>query len=229
MSGNSLDTLEDLCCLQGLTQLSASDNQLSDMKEVGRVLSGWPGLVQLDVMGNPLCQKYKYRDRIVTMCKCIGVVDGHVISETERQFLLSWKAMRRARRRQHRQARAGLIPDGVPTAQQILSSLPAPLTLPALPARQPLRDWRKKLQQQPQQPQQGTLDYVDTAGYTRLPEIVQNPHMQLDPLLETVRSPRHIQLDPQPLQRLPLETLSPIKETTHSWRARATVGSDAST
>lgn len=37
------------------------------------------------------------------MCKCIGVVDGHVISETERQFLLSWKAMRRARRRQHRQ------------------------------------------------------------------------------------------------------------------------------
>ena len=96
------------------------------------------------------------------------------------------------------------------------------------------------------QPQQGALEYVDTAGYTRLPQIVQNPHMQLEPLLATARNPHHLQLDPQPLQeivlnphvplepqvlqRLPLESLSPIKDTTRSsWRAVATVGSDAST
>ena len=95
------------------------------------------------------------------------------------------------------------------------------------------------------QEQQGALEYVDTAGYTRLPEIVQNPHTQLSPQLETVRNPHHMQLDPQTLQeivlsphmplelrvlqRLPLESLSPIKETAHSWRAVATVGSDAST
>ena len=34
----------------------------------------------------------------------------------------------------------------IPTTQHILSSQPPPLTMPALPARSPLRDW-KKMQQ----------------------------------------------------------------------------------
>ena len=54
----------------------------------------------------------------------------------ERQFLMNWKAMRKARRRRQRQTREG---EFLPTAKHIPTALPVPLTMPALPARQPLK------------------------------------------------------------------------------------------
>ena len=73
----------------------------------------------------------------------VGVVDGREVGETEKQFLVNWKAMRKARRKQQKALQAPRMEPSesskaIPTAKQILtSSRPAPpLTMPALPARQ---------------------------------------------------------------------------------------------
>lgn len=70
-------------------------------------------------------------------------MDGREVGETERQFLVNWKAMRKARRKQQKEFRDPRMEPSdslktIPTVEQILSaSRPAPpLTMPALPARQ---------------------------------------------------------------------------------------------
>ena len=73
VSGNNLDSIEDLQCLTGLVEFSATDNQLSSMKELSQVLGQWTKLTKLDLTGNPLCLKYKYRDRTITMGRSIGI------------------------------------------------------------------------------------------------------------------------------------------------------------
>ena len=67
-----MDSIEDLQCLTELTEFSAADNQLSSMKDLSKVLGQWTRLVRLEMTGNPLCQNYKYRDRTITMGRCIG-------------------------------------------------------------------------------------------------------------------------------------------------------------
>lgn len=172
VSGNNLDSIEDLQCLTELTEFSAADNQLSSMKDLSKVLGQWSRLVRLEMTGNPLCQKYKYRDRTITMGRCIGktssrrlsmgtqlmliiifiligCLDGREVSETERQFLMNWKVMRVARRRQQKAdvlaeqmgsvTLANSKNDKTQTASSLKAQMPKaalPLTLPALPARQ---------------------------------------------------------------------------------------------
>ena len=72
VSGNNLDSISDLECLNQLTHFLAIDNQLNDMKELACVLSLWYNLSRLDLMGNPLCHKAKYRDRVIVMGKKLG-------------------------------------------------------------------------------------------------------------------------------------------------------------
>ncbi|XP_019618917.1 PREDICTED: dynein assembly factor 1, axonemal-like [Branchiostoma belcheri] len=72
VSGNSLEDLQDFRCLGGLNQFMAADNQLEDMKELAQVLSGWPSLWRLELVGNPLCRKAKYRDRVIVMSGSLG-------------------------------------------------------------------------------------------------------------------------------------------------------------
>ena len=62
----------DLQCLNELTEFVASDNQLTSMKELSQVLGQWTKLTKLELTGNPLCQKYKYRDRVITIGRSIG-------------------------------------------------------------------------------------------------------------------------------------------------------------
>lgn len=64
--------MRDVECLCNLTQLMASDNHLTDMKELAHVLGQMPYLWRLDLMGNPLCHKAKYRDRVIVMAKKLG-------------------------------------------------------------------------------------------------------------------------------------------------------------
>ena len=104
-----------------------------------------------------------------------GIVDGREVSELERQFLQNWKAMRKARRRQKRQARAELT-GLIPPAQQTLSTIPPPVppTMPALPARQPLKtDWRKK--QGAEQEEVRLPELVQTSNSQRLPALSWSP------------------------------------------------------
>ncbi len=64
------------------------------------------------------------------------MVDGKEVSDTERQFLVNWKAIRRARRKNQKQVADPLNIETIPTAKQILHKGPPPLTMPALPPRQ---------------------------------------------------------------------------------------------
>ena len=82
------------------------------------------------------------------------MLDGHEVSETERQFLMNWKAMRKARRK-HQKRSLEQIPyvvnDTLPSSHPVfISSAPAPPpTLPALPARQLPHRCKKLIHQEP--------------------------------------------------------------------------------
>jgi Leucine-rich repeat (LRR) protein len=72
ISGNNIISIRDLESLQMLQQFMAGDNKLDDMKELGHLLSSWKHLWRLELMGNALCHKSKYRDRIIVMSNSLG-------------------------------------------------------------------------------------------------------------------------------------------------------------
>ncbi|NXS53781.1 PPR42 phosphatase, partial [Brachypteracias leptosomus] len=99
ISNNNIDELEQLAVLENLSSLTAADNQLQHLKDLEVVLSKWRKLRRMDLRGNPLCQQPKYRDRIVVQSQTLESLDGKDIKETERQFLMNWKASRAARQK----------------------------------------------------------------------------------------------------------------------------------
>ncbi|XP_072045949.1 protein phosphatase 1 regulatory subunit 42-like [Amphiura filiformis] len=100
VSSNNLDDIADLRILRYITQFVANDNKLRDMKTLSRVISSWQQLWRLELIGNPLCRKAKYRDRVIVMNESIAVLDGREISDTEKQFLLKWREAKDAKKRQ---------------------------------------------------------------------------------------------------------------------------------
>ena len=74
ISGNAMDSIRDIENLRNLYQLNVSDNLLNDMKELAHVIGGMFKLWRLDVFGNPLCHKAKYRDRVIVMAKNLGEI-----------------------------------------------------------------------------------------------------------------------------------------------------------
>ncbi|CAH3194786.1 unnamed protein product, partial [Porites evermanni] len=103
ISENNIDSIEELKCLTNMTQFFTENNCLSDMKELSRVLAAWPSVWRLEMAGNTLCHKKKYRDRVIVMSRSLVMLDGKEINETAKRFLMNWKASRDARRRQRRQ------------------------------------------------------------------------------------------------------------------------------
>ncbi|XP_074642721.1 protein phosphatase 1 regulatory subunit 42-like isoform X2 [Tubulanus polymorphus] len=98
ISGNNLNSIRDLECLREMQQFVCTDNKLYDMKEIAHVLGSWRHLSRLELSGNPLCNKSKYRDRIIVMSLSLESLDGKEINETSRQFLINWKASKEAYR-----------------------------------------------------------------------------------------------------------------------------------
>ncbi|KAF6020576.1 PPP1R42 [Bugula neritina] len=99
VSGNRLDSIKEFSVILNLHQFMASDNSLNDMKEVATLLCQWRQLHRLDLDGNPLCHKAKYRDRIIIMSNSLDVFDGKEVSPTARQFLQNWKASKDAQKK----------------------------------------------------------------------------------------------------------------------------------
>ncbi|XP_071890667.1 protein phosphatase 1 regulatory subunit 42 isoform X2 [Anas platyrhynchos] len=99
ISNNNIDELEELAVLENLSYLRAVDNQLQHMKDLEAVLNKWPKLRRMDLAGNPICHKPKYRDRIVVQSQTLEFLDGKEIKEMERQFLMNWKASKAARKK----------------------------------------------------------------------------------------------------------------------------------
>ncbi|XP_067831975.1 protein phosphatase 1 regulatory subunit 42 [Heptranchias perlo] len=96
---NNIDEIKELSCLGNLNQFMAEDNQIRDIKELEYVLSQWQKLWYLGLSGNPVCQKAKYRDKIMVMSTSLEVLDGKEINNTARQFLLNWKAFRETKKK----------------------------------------------------------------------------------------------------------------------------------
>uniref|UniRef100_UPI003AABF70D protein phosphatase 1 regulatory subunit 42 n=1 Tax=Centroberyx gerrardi TaxID=166262 RepID=UPI003AABF70D len=99
INNNNIDEIRDLAALRELQHFSAADNKLNDMEELEDVFSHWPQLHQMDLSGNPVCQKPKYRDRLITVCKRLEDLDGKEINDLSRQFLINWKASKEAKKK----------------------------------------------------------------------------------------------------------------------------------
>ncbi|XP_032298640.1 protein phosphatase 1 regulatory subunit 42 isoform X1 [Coturnix japonica] len=99
ISNNNIDELEDLAVLENLSHLRAADNQLQHMKDLEVVLKKWTKLCSMDLTGNPICHKPKYRDRIIVQSQTLEYLDGKEIKDTERVFLMNWKASKAVRKK----------------------------------------------------------------------------------------------------------------------------------
>ncbi|XP_052560355.1 protein phosphatase 1 regulatory subunit 42 isoform X1 [Tympanuchus pallidicinctus] len=99
ISNNNIDELEELAVLENLSHLRAADNQLQHMKDLEVVLNKWTKLCSMDLTGNPICHKPKYRDRIVVQSPTLEYLDGKEIKEIERVFLMNWKASKGVRKK----------------------------------------------------------------------------------------------------------------------------------
>ncbi|XP_038583650.1 protein phosphatase 1 regulatory subunit 42 [Micropterus salmoides] len=107
ISNNNIDDIRDLAVLKELQHFSAADNKLHNMEELEDVSSHWPLLLQMDLRGNPVCKKPKYRDRLITVCKSLEVLDGKEINELTRQFLINWKASKEAKKKNNKHMMTG--------------------------------------------------------------------------------------------------------------------------
>ncbi|XP_055007102.1 protein phosphatase 1 regulatory subunit 42 isoform X2 [Boleophthalmus pectinirostris] len=110
INNNNIDDLRDLTALTELQHFSATDNRLDNIVDLEDVLSNWPNLVQMDLSGNPMCKKHKYRDRLIIVCKKLVILDGKEIKEMTRQFLINWKASKEAKKNNNKHM---LIPDPI--------------------------------------------------------------------------------------------------------------------
>ncbi|NXO39442.1 PPR42 phosphatase, partial [Locustella ochotensis] len=99
ISNNNIDELEELAVLENLSYLKAVDNQLKHMKDLEVVLKKWTKLRRLDLTGNPICQKPKYKDRIIVQSQTLEYLDGKEIQEMERRFIINWTASKAARKK----------------------------------------------------------------------------------------------------------------------------------
>lgn len=72
VSGNNLDSLVELSCLEKLEELTASNNNIDNIREVIQLLSIWPRLKRLDTSRNPMCTKARYRERLIVVSSTLG-------------------------------------------------------------------------------------------------------------------------------------------------------------
>lgn len=98
ISNNNIDDIKDLEMLENLNHLIAVDNQLVHVKDLELLLKKLMKLWKMDLSGNPVCLKPKYRDKLILMSKSLEFLDGKEIKNLERQFLMNWKASKDAKK-----------------------------------------------------------------------------------------------------------------------------------
>ncbi|XP_053323440.1 protein phosphatase 1 regulatory subunit 42 [Spea bombifrons] len=99
VSNNNIDDLKELAVLENITHFMATDNQIQEMKDLEFVLSKWTKIWRMDLSGNPVSVKPKYRDEVIVLSKTLEILDGKEIKEMARKFLINWKASRDARKK----------------------------------------------------------------------------------------------------------------------------------
>jgi hypothetical protein len=221
VSANCIDSLQDLKCLAELTILLASHNQLVDFQDIGEVFDNMPYLWKVDLYGNPCCSRAKYRDRIITMVRGLGVLDGRDVTDTERRFLKNWQAMREGRMKSDhsRLEPEGTETEGIPTAKKILQFLHQsrpPPTMPPLPQRPPLKGpYGKGSSRSGTFITGGAKTDGVKGGSSRLPPVFEENTMAAAqsrlPHLVEEHTPQSTHRQPKPTTRLPqLQQRSPM-------------------
>ncbi|CAH8289519.1 unnamed protein product [Schistosoma bovis] len=90
VSGNKLDTLQDLSNLHALISLNVSNNSIRSIHDLSTSLNKWSNLKEFHIKGNPVMKTTRARDIIIVTAKRLEVLDNKVISEPNRQFLENW-------------------------------------------------------------------------------------------------------------------------------------------
>ncbi|XP_028288322.1 protein phosphatase 1 regulatory subunit 42 [Parambassis ranga] len=99
INNNNIDDIRDLAVLKELQQFFAVDNKLHNVEELEDVFNHWPQLRLMDLSGNPVCKKPKYRDCLIITCKSLEILDGSEINEVNRQFLINWKKAKESKKK----------------------------------------------------------------------------------------------------------------------------------
>uniref|UniRef100_A0A8C8ABV5 Protein phosphatase 1 regulatory subunit 42 n=1 Tax=Otus sunia TaxID=257818 RepID=A0A8C8ABV5_9STRI len=112
LGGNCITVVEGLDKIERIRELHIESQHLPlgekllfdprslrSLADLEVVLNKWTKLRRMDLTGNPICQKPKYRDRIVVQSRTLESLDGKEIKEMERQFLMNWKASKAARKK----------------------------------------------------------------------------------------------------------------------------------
>ncbi|GIX81180.1 protein phosphatase 1 regulatory subunit 42 [Caerostris extrusa] len=91
VSGNRLKSFLPLRPLEHLEHFTAEENVVCDLQEVVDVFENWKYARIVKISGNPVCALRKYRDNVVVSCLELEELDGKVVSQPYRNFLLNWK------------------------------------------------------------------------------------------------------------------------------------------
>ncbi|GFQ85557.1 protein phosphatase 1 regulatory subunit 42 [Trichonephila clavata] len=91
ISGNKVKSLLPFKPLENLEHFSAEENEVYNLQELVDVFSNWKCVVKIKLSGNPVCTVRKYRDNIVISCLELEELDGKIIPQPYRNFLLNWK------------------------------------------------------------------------------------------------------------------------------------------
>ncbi|XP_068082955.1 protein phosphatase 1 regulatory subunit 42 [Anabrus simplex] len=87
VSGNGLHSIADLMPLYQLTQFMAKNNNLDNTEEILQTVGKWPVLHTLEMDGNPISKRHKYRESLIAVSARLELLDGKAVSETTREFL----------------------------------------------------------------------------------------------------------------------------------------------
>ncbi|CAH8616774.1 hypothetical protein MS3_00008710 [Schistosoma haematobium] len=90
VSGNKLDTLQDLSNLHALISLNVSNNSIRSIHDLSTSLNKWSNLKEFHIKGNPVMKTTRARDIIIVTAKRLEMLDNKAISEPNRQFLENW-------------------------------------------------------------------------------------------------------------------------------------------
>ncbi|EDV23399.1 uncharacterized protein TRIADDRAFT_27741 [Trichoplax adhaerens] len=68
ISGNGLDNLADFYGFENLIYFTAKNNTISNFETLKRTFSSWFSTTTIDLTGNPICEKSRYRDQMLVIC-----------------------------------------------------------------------------------------------------------------------------------------------------------------
>ncbi|XP_035709697.1 protein phosphatase 1 regulatory subunit 7-like [Folsomia candida] len=86
-SGNQLESIEDLLCMDVLDTLNLSRNRLTNLEHTSQVLRTLGQLRILDLRENRILKNPKYKEQIVGFCSGIEVLDEKDVNDTQRKTL----------------------------------------------------------------------------------------------------------------------------------------------